>query len=50
MLGVVLAGIAALIVTHVLAMKTVKQRRKKYGYDRVTWAEARYQSRVARFV
>ena len=51
LLAIVLAGAVALVITHMHGIWKVKRTSQcKQPPSPVTWAEARYHSRVARFV
>ncbi|KAM7449618.1 hypothetical protein ABFA07_002537 [Porites harrisoni] len=49
MLGIVLAGIAALVVTHYLGMRNMRRPRRRQ-LSRILWVEALTKSKLARFV
>lgn len=49
MLGIVLAGVAALVVTHILGMRSMRRPRRRQ-LSRILWVEALTKSKVARFV
>ena len=49
MLGIVLAGITALGVTHYLGMKNMRRPRRRQ-LSRILWVEALTKSKLARFV